>query len=44
MKGALHDDIRAYEAAVTQILKNISLEEMKEPVRKLVDRSKRGIK
>ncbi|XP_029178128.1 protein GVQW3-like [Nylanderia fulva] len=43
MKGAFYDDIPAIQAAVTQVLKNIPLDDMKESMHKLVDRSKRCI-
>ncbi|XP_029159826.1 histone-lysine N-methyltransferase SETMAR-like [Nylanderia fulva] len=43
MKGAFYDDIPAIQAAVTQVLKDIPLDDMKESMHKLVDRSKRCI-
>ena len=43
MKGAVYDDVPTIQAAVTQVLKNISKTEFKKSMDKLVDRSKRCI-
>ena len=43
MKGAFYDDIPAIEAAVTEVLKNIPINDIKKSMRALADRSKRCI-
>ena len=43
MKGAFYDDIRAIQAAATEVLKNIPINEIKKSIHVLVDRSKRCI-
>ena len=43
MKGAFYDDIPDIRAAVTQVLKNIPLDDMQGSIHKLVDRFKRCI-
>lgn len=44
MKGAFYDDIPAIQAAVTEVLKNISIKDIKKSMHALVDRSKRCVK
>ena len=43
MKGAFNDDIQAIQAAVTEVLKNIRIIDIKKSMHALVDRSKRCI-
>ena len=43
MKGAFYDDIQAIQAAVTEELKNIPINDIKNSMHALVDRSKRCI-
>ena len=43
MKGAFYDDIPAIQAAVTEVLKNIPINDIKKSMHALVDRSKRCI-
>ena len=43
MKGAFYDDIPAIQAAVTEMLKNIPINDIKKSMHALVDRSKRFI-
>ena len=43
MKGAFYDDILAIQAAVTEVLKNIPINDIKKSMHALVDRSKRCI-
>ena len=40
MKGAFYDDIPAIQAAVTEVLKNIPINDIKKSMHALVDRSK----
>ena len=43
MKGACYDDIPAIQAAITEVLKNILINDIKKSMHTLVDRSKRCI-
>ena len=43
MKGAFYDDIPAIHATVTEVLKNIPINDIKKSIHALVDRSKRCI-
>ena len=43
MKGAFYDDFSAIQAAVTEVLKNIPINDIKKSIHALVDRSKRCI-
>ena len=43
MKGAFYDNIPAIQAAVTEVLKNIPINDIKKSMHALVDRSKRCI-
>ena len=43
IEGAFYDDIPAIQAAVTEVLKNIPINDIKKSVHALVDRSKRCI-
>lgn len=43
MKGAFYDDIPAIQAAVTEVLKNISLNDINKSMHVLVERSKRYV-
>ena len=40
MRGAFYDDIPAIQAAVTEVLKNIPMNDIKKSMHALVDRSK----
>ena len=40
MKGAFYDDIPAIQAAVTKVLKNIPINDIKKSMHALVDHSK----
>ena len=44
MKGAFYDDIPNIQAAVTEMLKNTPINDIKKSMHALVDRSKRCIK
>ena len=44
IKGAFYDDIPAIQAAVTEVLKNIPINDIKKSMHALVDRSKHCIK
>ena len=43
MKGAFYDNISAIKAAVTEVLKNIPINDIQKSMHLLVDRSKRCI-
>ena len=43
MKGVFYDDIPAIQAAVTEVLKKILMNDIKKSMHALVDRSKRCI-
>ena len=43
MKGAFYDDIPAVQPAVTEVLKNMPINDIKKSMHALVDRSKRFI-
>lgn len=43
MKGTFYDDIPAIQAAVTEVLNNIPINDIKKSMHSLVDRSKRCI-
>ena len=43
MRGAFYDDIPAIQTAVTEVLKNIPINDIKKSMHALVDHSKRCI-